>query len=871
MKEVRPPRLAEKFLLLFLKAGLAEEVLGDLDEKFYSIVAKRSLRRAQFNYWYQVLNYLRPFAFKFFRSNSNFTTMIKHNFLVSYRVLTKNKAFSIINIGGLAMGLVMAILTSLWIWDELSFDTHHQGYGQIAQVLKRRTHNGETGIRFALPIPVVDELKNSYADDFKYVVVTDWIGKNTLSSKEKNLNVSGSYMSQDAPLMLSLTMLKGTQTGLYIKDGIMLSRSTAESFFGNIDPLGEPMKVNGESSLQVVGVYEDLPPNSTFRDLKFIANFSAIEANNPWIQRARNEQFWNANFCQIYVQLNEQADMELVEEKIKHMIRTNSNNERLKASNPELVLHAMKDWHLRSGWKNGVQSGGAITNVWIFGAVALFVLILSCFNFINLSTARAQVRFKEVGVRKTMGSRRIQLIGQFMTESFLVVVLAFLIAIVMTHSLMPFFNNLSGKTLTLPLIDPLFWMLSLAVLTVTSLLAGFYPAFFLSTFRPVNALKGILSRQGSSEHLRRGLVVIQFAVSICLIVGTLVVNNQVMYSKNRDKGYDAERLITVNTSAEDFNGKHEVLHTALMGSGVVSAMSQSSSPLTEATSSNDGFSWEGKDPELTTNFLTIRVTPEFGETVKWKILEGRDFSSERLTDQKAFVCNQAAIDFMSLENPISSYIDWRGESYSIIGVVDDLLIESPFQPVRPAVYFLDPSHAEYMQIRLRGTVDTNEALLKVEEVLQSVVPDVPFDFQYVDDVFTRKFDQEERLATFLGILTIVAIAIGLMGIFGLSAYVIQQRSKEMSIRKVLGASLVSILSLFFSDFIKVIFIALVVSIPIAWYLLDSWLQGYEYRIDLSIWHFVLTSMFSVILTMLIIGQRSLQVALSNPIKFLKDE
>lgn len=872
-RHINPPGWPLWLLRTCLSSEYLEEIEGDMEERFRDNLKTLSIKKANLLYTWDAIKLLRPALMSRMSGDRqlNHYGMFKNFVKTGYRNLIRQKEYTLLNSIGLAIGLTMTMLTSLWVWDELSFDKNHQNYEKIAQVLKRRTHNGETDVRYSLPIPVVDELRYAYAEDFKYVVVADWIGKNTLSSEEKSLNVSGCYMSEHAPAMLSLKMLKGTRHSLSNKHGIMLTKRTAEAFFDSRDPIGEHLKINGESSMQIVGVYEDLPAGSTFQDLKFVANFSVIEANSTWVQRARSEKFWDANFCQVYVQLSQQADLRVVEEKIKSMISSHSHNEQLLASNPELVLHAMKDWHLRSGWKNGVQSGGAITNVWIFGLVALFVLILSCFNFINLSTARAQVRFKEVGVRKTMGSSRVQLIAQFMTESFLLVALAFFVALIMAYWLMPLFNNLSGKNLTIPLFNPWFWSLSSIVLIATGLLAGSYPAFFLSSFRPVQALRGTLIRQGSSDYLRHGLVVVQFAVSICLIVGTLVVNNQVMHSKNRDKGYDPTRLITINTSTKDFDGKHEVLHTALMSTGIVDAMSQSSSPLTEVTSSNNGFSWKGKDPELATNFITIRVTPEFGKTVRWKILDGRDFSGERRADEKALVCNQAAIDFMSLETPVGLTINWRGEAYSIIGVVDDLLIESPFQAARPAVYFIDPSKVAHMQIRLSEHVDSGEALAKLEEALQSVVPNIPLDFQYVDQTFASKFIQEERLGTLLGILTIAAMVIGMLGIFGLTAYVIRQRSKEMSIRKVLGASLVSILSLLFSDFIKTILVALVISVPIAWYLLDQWLQGYEYRIDFSLWYFVITSVFFILLTLAIVGQRSLQVAFSNPTKYLKEE
>ncbi len=868
-----PPKWPLRLLRLCISEDYLEEIEGDMEERFRNNLETYSTKKARLRYTWDTLKLIRPTLMNRWvsRRQLNHFGML-HNFIkIGTRNLIRQKDYTALNITGLTLGLAITILTSLWIWDELSFDKHHQDYEQIAQVLKRRTNNGETGIRFSLPIPVIDELRNSYGEDFKYVVVADWIGKNTLSIAEKHLTISGTYMSEEAPSLLSLKMLRGTATGLSNPYGVMLSSSTAKAFFDNRDPMGKQVKINGGSPMQIVGVYEDLPSNSTFKDLRFIASFAVIEANSAWVRRARNERYWDASFCQIYVQLNPRSQMKVVEEKIRHMISTHTTDERLKASNPELVLHSMKDWHLRSEWKNGVQSGGAITNVWVFGLVSLFVLALSCINFINLSTARAQVRYLEVGVRKTMGSRRIELVTQFLTESFLVVALAFLVALILAYFLMPFFNNLAGKSLTLPLGDPWFWGLGLAVLLVTALLAGAYPAFFLSSFQPVNALKGTLPGHSSPAYLRHGLVVVQFAVSICLVVGTQVVNDQVSHSKDRDKGYNPTRLLTVSTNAKDFNGKHKALHDALMATQVVTAVSESTSPLTQVTSSNHGFDWKGKDPDLATNFITMWVTPKFGETVGWKMLYGRDFSEDRLADKKAIVCNEAAINFMSLENPIGKTITWRGDTYQIIGVVADLLIESPFQPVRPAIYFNEPAQGSHMQIRLSAQVDPGEALTGVEEAFQSVVPDVPFDFQYVDDVFARKFISEERLGTLLSVLTFAAIIIGVMGILGLSAFVTRQRSKEMSIRKVLGASLVSILASLFADFMKIIILALIIAVPIAWYLLENWLQEYAYRIELSIGYFAVTSVLSIILTVAIIGRRSLQVALSNPTRFLKDE
>ncbi|MEM7296747.1 MAG: ABC transporter permease, partial [Bacteroidota bacterium] len=586
MRHSKPPKLAEKLLLLFLKEELAEEVLGDLDEKFYRTIEKRSLRRAKLNYWYQVFNYLRPFAFRLFKSNSILGTMIKHNFLISYRILLKNKTFSAINIGGLAMGMVVTILISLWIHDELSFNTHHKNYDSIVQVLRRDLDEGEIDVNSSHVSKLGPHLKQTYPTLFKRLTTTFYRNQTlVLTVGKQSLERIGYFFTPDAPEIFSLELISG-QPSLESKESVLLSESFAKALFLDKNPVGEFVQINTSRQLMVNGVYKDIPLNSTFKDMDFILSMELVYNDD-------NPETWDNYNTKIYAQLNEGIDINQASEIIKDELNKNLPED---YDPVDLLLLPMKDWHLYSTFQDGKQvSGSRATFVKLYGVIGLFVLLLACINFMNLNTARYQSRGKEVGIRKTVGSRRKQLVSQFLSESVLYAFVSLLISITITFMILPWFNGISDKDLSLPFNSPIFWVTAVLFTLFVALIAGSYPAIFLSSFNPLKALGGTLKQGRSSVRLRQVLVVFQFAISIILMIGTLTVHNQIQHAKSRPVGYDQSDMITVRARSSDYYKKFDLLRDEIRRTGMIEEMASANYPLMNTLGNNGGFRLEGTE------------------------------------------------------------------------------------------------------------------------------------------------------------------------------------------------------------------------------------------------------------------------------------
>ena len=517
--------------------------------------------------------------------------MIKNYFKIAWRNLIKSKGYSAINIGGLAVGMAVAILIGLWVYDELSYDKYHKNYERIAQVMQHANFNGDIGTQVANPALMGPEIRAKYGSDFKYVVQSSWTGGHLLTVGDKNLTKTGIYFEPEAPEMLTLKMLKGTRAGLEDPYSIMLSASTAESIFGNEDPMNKTIKFDRNYDVKVTGVYEDLPDNTTFKEIKIMMPWDLWVIQNQWSKGL--DEPWGSNFSQTFAQIADNSDMEKVSAKIKNVKLNNVSKEEAKYE-WAVFLQPMRKWNLYNEFKNGKNIGGNIKYVKIFGAVGIFVLLLACINFMNLTTARSEKRAKEVGIRKTVGSMRWQLIRQFFTESYLIVLLAFVLSLMLVIMLLPMFNEVAGKKIIMPWQNPLFWFSSLAFILITGLLSGSYPAFYLSSFQPLKVLKGTFRVGKFASIPRRVLVVLQFMVSVALIIGTITIYQQIQYAKNRSVGYTKHGLITTGMEKE-IREHYETIRTELKKSGAIEEMAASNSPLTQVWNTNGGFEWEGKD------------------------------------------------------------------------------------------------------------------------------------------------------------------------------------------------------------------------------------------------------------------------------------
>ncbi len=779
-----PPRLAQRFLRWFLRDDLAEEVEGDLEEKFSATAKERSLHRAKLNYWYQVLHYLRPFAIRNLNSlyaHPNHYAMYRSYFKIGWRNLFKHKGYSLINIGGLAVGMAVAILISLWIYDELSFNKYHENYDRLAWVMQNQTFDDGIQTWGSQAMQLAPELRNNYGAHFNHVITASFPQDRTLQTGEKALTRTGIFMEPAAPEMLSLRMLSGTLEGLVEPNSVLLTESTALAIFSKQDPIDQVLKL-GEQEVKVTGVYKDLPNNSSFADVAYIAPWELYAKTLPdWLG-------WGNSWFQTIVQITDHADVEQVSAAIKEVKVKHGDEGDIKFK-PELFLQPMSKIYLYSEFKQGINIGGRIQYVWLFGIIGAFILLLACINFMNLSTARSEKRAKEIGVRKAVGSLRSQLIHQFYTESMLIAMLAFVGSLILVQLILPTFNEVADKEISVLWSSFEFWLFGVSFVLVTVALAGSYPALYLSSLRAVSVLKGTFRAGRMASLPRRILVVMQFTVSVSLTIGTLVVFKQIQFVKNRPIGYDLNRLLTVPLKSDEINQRFENFRDELIQTGAVEEVAKSESPITNTLIGNSGFDWQGKDPEMQDGFVTMRVSHEFGETVGWKIVEGRDFSRDFTTDSAGFVINEAAAAYMGLDNPVGEQVKWGEDAvYTIIGVVDDMITQSPYNSVKQMIFFIDYNRSELANIKLKPSVGIPEALAKIETVYKKHDPVNPFEYNFADEQYAQKFGDEARIGKLAGFFAALAVLISCLGLFGLASFMAEQRTKEIGIRKVLGAS-----------------------------------------------------------------------------------
>jgi putative ABC transport system permease protein len=794
--------------------------------------------------------------------------MFKNYFKTAWRNLIKNKSHSFINIAGLSVGMAVAILIGLWVYDEVSFNKGFINNARIAQVMQNSTFNGNVTTGQVLPYVMADELRRSYGSDFKYISMATWTGDHILAFGENKITKSGNYMEPQITGMLSLKMIEGTRAALEDNRSVILSASTAKALFGNTNPLNKFVKIDNKLDVKVGGVYENLPYNSDFRNLTFIGAWQLFIDNTSWLQKFTNP--WSNNSFQVYVQLAENADIERVSAKIKDAkLKRVSGDDA--SSKPQLFLQPMSKWHLYSEFKNGVNVGGRIEFVWMFGIIGFFVLLLACINFMNLSTARSEKRAKEVGIRKAIGSLRSQLIWQFFVESLLVSAFAFILSIGLVRLILPLFNQISDKSLSILWNNPLFWLLGIVFTLFTGFIAGSYPAFYLSSFKPVKVLKGSFRAGHSASLPRKALVVLQFTVSVILINGTIVVFNQIQFAKNRPIGYSRNGLITIPMSTENIHNHFDVVKNELESSGVITGIAESSSATTWFNESDNGFEWKGKSSSSQAEFNVVYVSTDFGKTINWKVKEGRDFSKDFTTDSSAIILNETAVKYMGLQNPVGENIMWLGKPYHVIGMVNDMITQSPYDPISKSVFVTNHDPQQVIDIRINPLRSAHDALAKIETVFKKYNPEQPFDYRFNDDEYGKKFGDEERIGKLASLFAVLAIFISCLGLFGMASFMAEQRIKEIGIRKVLGASVFNLWQLLSKDFVAMVLISFLIATPVAYYLMHNWLQNYTYRTGLSWWIFAIAGVGALVITLLTVSFQAIKAAIANPVKSLRTE
>ena len=798
--------------------------------------------------------------------------MFKNNLKIAWRNLRKNKVYSFINIFGLALGMAVTVMIGLWIADELNYNSYFSNKAKIAQVYQSQTRNGVENTNNAVPQPLEFAMRERYGNRFEHIVMSSWFDERYVKYGEKSLSITGGFMQPGAIDMLDMDITQGVKNGLDDPSSIVISESLAKQLFGQENPIGKSITVVNAFDMKVTAVYKDIPKGNEFHYLKYVMPWKFFADNYGWVKSSRTE--WGNNSYQMFVQVADNVEMTAVAQAIKNLKQEEyPASEKYKAN---IILHPMKDWHLRSTYENGVQAGGRIENVWLFGIIGLFVLILACINFMNLSTARSEKRALEVGIRKSIGSTRKQLIHQFLSESFLVVVISFGLAMVLVLLSLGSFNAIASKAILFPWTSIQFWSFSILFILIVALVSGSYPALYLSSFKPIKVLKGTFKMGRYASLPRKVLVVTQFTVSVGLIIGTLIVMSQIDYSKSRPAGYDKEGLVQIPIFSDDFSGKYELMRNQFINSGAVTAMGSSGAPTTDIWSNHSGFTWEGKPQDFQDDFALTEVSYDYATTLNLNFIAGRNFSRDFSTDSTAVILNESAVKYMGIQDPIGKIITDADEDelvpLTIVGVVEDVIVTSPYDPVKQHLYVFDSENDEaYYTVRLNPNQSTSESLATIEQIFKSNFPDIPFSYEFVDDEYGAKFAAEERIATLARIFTILAILISCLGLFGLASFVAEQRTKEIGVRKVLGATVTNLWMLLSKDFIILVAISLLIAAPLAYYFMSGWIEKFSYRADISAGIFLIAGAGALAITIITVSFQAIKAAVANPVKSLRTE
>jgi putative ABC transport system permease protein len=805
--------------------------------------------------------------------------MLKNHLLTAWRNLRRNPFYSVINIAGLATGMAIALLIGLWIADEYSFDHYNPNHHRVVEVMTHQDFSGDAlrraissgNTRFvgeSVSTALGPAIRKGYDDIFeKTAFVTHYKSASLLNVGESAVSVAGEWAQFTFPEIFGFHMLSGTTTALKDPSNVLISQSTAIALFGRNNPVGKTIRRDAKSSFAVGGVYEDLPLNSSFYGTGLLLPWDMKEM--AWLNQNTN---WGDHSAEMYALLAGKTTTEQATARIKFLPTPYVNYHGVKEY---LMAYPLDRMHLHGDFSFGVPEGGRIRFVWFFGIIGAFVLLLACINFMNLSTARSERRAKEVGIRKTIGSLRSQLITQFLGESVLLAFFSLLLAIGLAFVSLPMFNSLSAKEMVLPLASLQFWLYGLAFTLFTGILAGSYPAFYLSSFRPVKVLKGLFRAGRAATLPRQVLVTLQFTISLSLIIGTIVVFRQITFAKDRPVGYTREGLVTVPLNTDTLHNHYDALRHVLLSSGLVSNVAESSLPTTAFVNGN-GMQWEGQtEDQKSINYNNVNITPEFGPTVGWKVEKGRDLSRDFPTDSSAMLINAAAAKAMGIADPIGlkvMFAPW-GETpraYHIVGIVGDMLANSPYEAIGPAIFLGDGWMGE-LTLRIRPGASMHTAIAGLEKIFKKFNPASPFIYHFTDEDYAQKFATENSIGSLGAVFAALAVFISCLGLFGLASFVAEQRTKEVGIRKVLGAGVISLWTLLTSNFLKLVLLSMLISIPFVYLGMHRWLLNYPYHAPLSWWIFASGGAGILLITLFTVSFQSLKAALSNPIKSLRTE
>jgi putative ABC transport system permease protein len=797
--------------------------------------------------------------------------MLRNYFKTAWRSLVNNKVYSSLNIIGLATGMAVALLIGLWVYDQVSYDRFLPGYQQAYQVKYNYSNNGEIRTQSEVCIPLAEALKNDVPEiahtalafgPANYGTLTD-----LLAVGNKKISPIGIIAGAEFLQIFPFQMLEGSPENALSDPGdIVLTQGTAIALFGRWDVVNRMIRFN-DRNLKVTGVIRDIPRNSSLQ-FGYITSFSAFSASG-WVHAATTN--WNHTFFRLYASLKPNVHYAQMEPKARMLVKKYSPAT-YTTFQQQVIMQPLQDWHLYTDYRNGVAIGGLIDYTRMFSIIGIFVLLIACINFVNLSTARSGKRAKEVGIRKVVGSTRQGLIWQFLVECIVVTFAAFLLSLLLVQGVLPPFNALAKTAIHIPYANGFFWMIMISYVLVTGLLAGSRPAFYLSSFQPIRVLKGAILSGRSATLSRKILVVLQFTCSIALIISTIIIYQQIQYAKNRPRGYDPNRLITSDAGNVDFPAlKHEALQ-----SGVVTSMTKALSPATDVYSHNTIDNWPGRMPnEPLSLAMNALCDTDYFKTLGTSFIAGRNFTGNFGADSVCVILNEAAVKRMRFKEPLNQVISWSlsnaPHDLRVIGVVRDALTNAPFAEAEPTIFIYQPGWTFTVMYRLSPAVSTASALERLKPLFNKYNPDYPYEFHFVDENYAAKFELETLIGRLAGIFAALAIFISCLGLFGLAAYVAEQRNKEIGIRKVLGASVSQVFLLLTRDFFILVLAGCAIASPVTYYFLRSWLQNYYYHIDIGVGVFIISGGMAILITFFTISYQAIRAAVANPVKSLRSE
>ncbi len=801
---------------------------------------------------------------------------LTHNFMfrnylkIAWRNTLHNKVYSMLNIVGLAAGMAVALLIGLWVTNQYSYDRFLPGYKQLYQVEMNLTskHDGTT-TQTSIALPLTDVLKKEIPG-IKYVAEADNIGRmnHGLLVGDKKLYLEGGAAGAEFFKIFQYPFIKGNaNSALKELYSIVLTESTAKALFGDADPIGKNVRFDNSQNMTVTGVIRDIPANATLQ-FNYLVPFAYSEATQGWIKDGRTK--WTYNSFSAYVALEPGVTYGQIAPKIGDIV--NKRSPEMQSLKPEVIMHPLADWHLYNDFKNGKAVGGFIEYVRLFSIIGMLVLVVACINFMNLSTARSEKRAREVGVRKAIGSARIDLVYQFLTESVLVTFISFLLSLLLVQLTLPAFNALTGSDVHIPYGNIGFWAIMIMFVLFTGLIAGSRPAFYLSSFNPVKVLKGSIQVGRWASVPRKVLVVVQFTCSIALIISTVIVYQQVQYVKDRPTGYSADRLMMTDMNS-DLSQQYEALKNDLLSSGLVESVASSTSPATQVYSHFSLDNWPGKNAgDESVNIGAIWISGDYFKTLGMTFAGGHNFTGDWNSDTLNVIVNEAMVRRIGLKDPVNQLItiNFNKKPVRIIGVVKDALMDSPYKPVDPAVFGHNPN-GFVVTYRLAKNAGMHTAIDKIGKIFDKYNPAYPFQYKFVNEEYEHKFNLEVLVGELAGVFAGLAIFISCLGLFGLAAYVAEQRTKEIGIRKVLGASIAQVWLMLSRDFIGLVAISCVIASPVAFYYLHNWLQQYTYRVSIGVGVFIASGIAAIVITLVTISFQAIKAAVANPVRSLRSE